>query len=36
MLYMTSANKMTIHAPFVSESEIEKLTILETKRTRLC
>ena len=26
MLYMTSANKMTrIHAPFVSESEIEKI-----------
>ena len=39
MLYMTSANKMIrIHAPFVSENEIEKINNLINKssRTRLC
>ena len=32
MLYMSSANKIVrIHAPFVSEDEIEKITIFEVK-----
>ena len=36
---MTSANRMTrIHAPFVSEGEIEKINnfLKKSSRTRLC